>query len=92
MATIVNSTTTPRMDKMSDEFIDTLEKAIRTVDRSLSIDTVDYGTGTVLVSMRYNHGTPDEWVQHDFIKVNVNADSNAAAFHDVYTQVYDRCI
>ena len=91
MAAIVNSKT-PRMDIMSDEFIETLARAIKTVDPNVAIDTVDYFLGRVFVSMRYNKGTEHEFVQKDFIEVNVNADSNAAAFHDVYNAVYDRCI
>ena len=82
----------PRMAIIPDDVLDTLEKAIRTVDPNLSIATVDYASGTILVAITYNAGTKGQWTCENFIQVNVNADSVAAAFRDVYSRVYDRCI
>lgn len=80
------------MSVFTDDQIDTLEKAIKTVDRHLSIAKVDYDAGTISVGMTYNEGTDSEWVEDDFLVVNVASDSVAAAFYDVYTQAYSRCI
>lgn len=82
----------PRMATIPDDVLDTLEKAIRTVDPGLSISKVDYASGTVSVAITYNWGTPDQWTDGNFLQVNVNADSVAAAFRDVYAKAYDRCI
>lgn len=73
------------------DVLETLQKFIQTVDKNLSIGEVDYEKGVIKVAMTYNRDTPDEWVQSDFLVVNVNADSVSAACHDVYTKVYDRC-
>ena len=80
-----------RMDFIKLDVLETLQKFIQIVDKNLSIGEIDYGKGEIKVAMTYNKGTPDEWVEQDFIVVNVNADSVSAACHDVYTQVYERC-
>lgn len=81
-----------KMAELTPETINTLEQAIKTVDKTLSIELVDYSTGTINVGITYNRGTANEWTNKEFIPVNVNGDSVAAAFHDVYTAAYDRCI
>lgn len=73
------------------DVLETLQKFIQIVDKNLSIGEIDYEKGVIKVAMNYNRDTPDEWVQSDFLVVNVNADSVSAACHDVYTKVYDRC-
>ena len=90
----ITDTATPserRMSYISEDVLETLQKFIQIVDKNLSIGEIDYGKGEIKVAMTYNRGTPDEWVEQDFIVVNVNADSVPAACHDVYTKVYDRC-
>lgn len=67
--------------------LDTLEQACRTVEPRLYISEMDYQKGTITLGMHY-----DNFDQADFIKVNVASDSVAAAFYDVYTRAYDRCI
>ena len=80
------------MSVFTNDQIDTLEKAIQTVDRHLSISKVDYDSGTISVGMTYNEGTDNQFTEDDFLVVNVASDSVAAAFYDVYTQAYPRCI
>jgi len=80
-----------RMDFIKLDVLETLQKFIQVVDKNLSIGEVDYGKGEIKVAMTYNRNTPDEWVDKEFLVVNVNADSVPAACHDVYTKVYDRC-
>ena len=80
-----------RMDYIKLDVLETLQKFIQIVDKNLSIGEIDYGKGEIKVAMTYNRGTPDEWVDPDFIVVNVNADSVSAACNDVYTKVYERC-
>jgi len=67
--------------------LDTLEQACCTVEHRLYISEMDYQKGTVTLGMHY-----DNFDQDDFIKVNVASDSVPAAFYDVYTCAYDRCI
>ena len=92
MAQIINQNNKPCMSIFDDATLDTLDAAIKTVDRNVAIDTVNYDTGIVSISITYNKGTKDEWTKHDFMEINVASDSVAAAFYDVYTQVYKRCI
>lgn len=80
-----------RMNYIKLDVLETLQKFIQIVDKNLSIGEIDYGKGEIKVAMTYNKGTPEEWVEQDFIVVNVNADSVPAACHDVYTKVYERC-
>ena len=81
-----------RMSEINPETVKTLEQAIQTVDRHLSIELIDYSTGAINIGMTYNQGTANEWTNKEFLVVNVACDSVAAAFHDVYTAAYDRCI
>lgn len=81
-----------RMTEIQPETVKTLEQAIQTVDRTLTIEQIDYSDGTINVGITYNKGTDKEWTDKEFIVVNVACDSVAAAFHDVYTAAYDRCI
>jgi hypothetical protein len=48
---------------------------------------MDYLNGTVSLGMHY-----DNFDQEDFMTVNVASDSVPAAFYDVYTRAYERCI
>lgn len=81
-----------RMSEINPETVKTLEQAIQTVDRHLSIELIDYSTGVINIGMTYNQGTANEWTNKEFLVVNVACDSVAAAFHEVYTAAYDRCI
>lgn len=67
--------------------LDTLEQACRTVEPRLYISEIDYQKGTVTLGMHY-----DNFDQDDFMSVNVASDSVPAAFYDVYTRAYERCI
>lgn len=90
----ITDTATPserRMSYLGEDVLDTLDKAIKLIDPNLDIGEVNYQTGLINVYMNYNVGTPDQWTLCDFLVVNVNADSVSAAFHDVYSRVYDRC-
>ena len=80
------------MDKFSSVELDLLDKTIKTVDPSVAIDTVDYDKGIVQVSITYNLNTPNQWTNHNFMQINVACESVAAAFHEVYEHVYQRCI
>lgn len=86
------STGYPCMSELSEEQLALLSGVIKTVDRNLELDTLDYVAGTISVSITYNRGTDSEWVKHDFITVNVACDSVPAIFKDVFGKVYDRCM
>lgn len=92
MIQVINQNNNPCMSIFDNATVDTLDQAIKTVDPSVAIDTVNYDTGIISISITYNKGTPNEWVDHKFLEINVASDSVAAAFYDVYTRVYKRCI
>ena len=77
----------PAFDIFTTALLDTLEQACRTVEPRLYISELDYQKGTITLGMHY-----DNFDQADFIKVNVASDSVPAAFYDVYTCAYERCI
>ena len=84
LLSIINEKNDPLMAVLSDKQLDTL------TDEHLDLAEINYDTGTVHVSMTYNEGTPQQFTEHDFIVVNVGADSVPAIFKDVFTAVYDR--
>lgn len=92
MIQVINTKNKPCMSIFDQDTLDTLDAAIKTVDPSVAIDTVNYDTGIISISITYNKGTKDQWTNHDFMEINVASDSVAAAFYDVYTRVYKRCI
>lgn len=92
MIQVVNTKNSPRMSILDSSQLDTLDRAIKTVDPNVAIDTVDYDTGVVYISITYNRGTKDQWTNHRFMEINVASDSVPAVFYDVFTRVYERCI
>lgn len=77
----------PKMDRIPDKVLDAIETLVKVSSNSFAIDTVDYETGTILISNTYNMGTDSEWTEHDFLKVNVNADSLDAIRKDIFKAV-----
>lgn len=92
MIQVINTKNKPCMAIFDNMQLNTLDQAIKTVDPNVAIDTVDYDTGIITVSITYNMDTPNQWTNHDFMQINVASDSVAAAFYDVFTRVYKRCI
>ena len=92
MIQVINTKNKPRMSIFDNTTLNTLDQAIKTVAPHAAVDTVDYDTGIICISHTYNQGTLHEWVDHKFMEINVASDSVAAAFYDVYTRVYERCI
>lgn len=92
MIQVINQNNKPCMSIIDNITLNVLDQAIKTVAPHAAVDTVDYDKGIVYISHSYNQGTPHEWVDHKFMKINVASDSVAAAFYDVYTRVYERCI
>lgn len=92
MIQVINQNNKPCMSIFDNATLDTLDQAIKTVDPNVAIDTVNYDTGIISISITYNKGTKDQWTNHGFMEINVASDSVAAAFYDVYTRVYKRCI
>ena len=93
MPTIIHTNPEKRsMDIFTDDQIQTLEKAIQTVDRHVYISKIDYDKGLVYIGMNYNEGTPNFFQEEDFMTINVACDSVPSAFKDVFNRVYDRCI
>ena len=89
---IINESGNPRMSVLGERDLETLEKFIQIVDKGLVLSSVDYDKGLICVGMTYNRGTSEEWVEEDFIVVNVACDSVAAACKDVYSAAYARCM
>lgn len=92
MIQVINQNNNPCMATLDNMQLNTLDQAIKTVDPNVAIHTVNYDTGIISISITYNKGTKDQWTNERFMEINVASDSVAAAFYDVYTRVYDRCI
>lgn len=92
MIQVINQNNNPCMATLDNMQLNTLDQAIKTVDPNVAIDTVNYDTGIISISITYNKDTKDQWTNERFMEINVASDSVAAAFYDVYTRVYKRCI
>ena len=92
MIQVINQNNNPCMATLDNMQLNTLDQAIKTVDPNVAIHTVNYDTGIISISITYNKGTKDQWTNERFMEINVASDSVAAAFYDVYTRVYKRCI
>lgn len=92
MDIVHNNPNKPAMAVWSQDQIDTLEKAIKLTDPHVFISKIDYDAGTVHIGYHYNEGTPDAFDENDFMTINVASSSVAAAFKDVFIQVYNRCM
>ena len=92
MIQVINTKNKPCMAILGNMQLNTLDEAIKTVDPNVAIDTVNYDTGIISISITYNKGTKDQWTNHDFMEINVASDSVPAIFYDVFTRVYKRCI
>ena len=92
MIKVINNKNNPCMSIFDNMQLNTLDQAIKTVDPNVAIHTVNYDTGIISISITYNKGTKDQWTNERFMEINVASDSVAAAFYDVYTRVYKRCI
>ena len=92
MIQVINQNNKPCMSIFDNMQLNTLDQAIKTVDPNVAIHTVNYDTGIISISITYNKGTKDQWTNERFMEINVASDSVAAAFYDVYTRVYKRCI
>lgn len=92
MVIVHNNTNKSAMTVMSQDQIDTLEKAIQLTDPHVFISKINYDIGTVSIGFHYNEGTPNAFDENDFLTINVASDSVPAAFKDVFNRVYDRCM
>lgn len=92
MIQVINTKNKPCMSILDNLQLNTLDQAIKTVDPNVAIDTVNYDTGIICISITYNKDTKDQWTNERFMEINVASDSVPAIFYDVFTQVYDRCI
>lgn len=92
MIQVINTKNKPCMSILDNLQLNTLDQAIKTVDPSVAIGTVNYDTGIICISITYNKDTKDQWTNERFMEINVASDSVPAIFYDVFTQVYDRCI
>lgn len=93
MPKIIHTNTEKKaMTIFTDDQLQTLEKAIQTVDRHVYISKIDYDKGLVYIGMNYNEGTPNAFQEEDFMTINVACDSVPAAFKDVFNSVYNRCM
>ena len=64
MIQVINQNNKPCMSIFDNATLDTLDAAIKTVDPSVAIDTVNYDTGIISISITYNKGTKDQWTNH----------------------------
>lgn len=92
MIQVINQNNNPCMAILGNMQLNTLDQAIKTVDPNVAINTVNYDTGVIYISITYNKGTKDQWTNERFMEINVASDSVPAIFYDVFTRVYERCI
>ena len=92
MIQVINTKNKPCMAILDNMQLNTLDQAIKTVDPNVAIDTVNYDTGIIYISITYNKDTKDQWTNDRFMEINVATDSVPAIFYDVFTRVYERCI
>lgn len=92
MIQVINQNNNPCMSILGNMQLNTLDQAIKTVDPNVAINTVNYDTGIISISITYNKDTKDQWTNERFMEINVASDSVPAIFYDVFTRVYERCI
>lgn len=92
MIQVINTKNNPCMSVLGNMQLNTLDQAIKTVDPNVAIDTVNYDTGIIYISITYNKDTKNQWTNDRFMEINVATDSVPAIFYDVFTRVYERCI
>ena len=92
MIQVINTKNKPCMPILDNMQLKTLDQAIKTVDPNVAIDTVNYDTGIISISITYNKDTKEQWTNDRFMEINVASDSVPAIFYDVFTRVYERCI
>ena len=66
-----------------------LENILKDMDARLYIVKLDYDNETVKIGYIRNRGTEDEWLDDNFLEVNVKGDSRAAVIRDVVKNVFD---
>lgn len=92
MIQVINNKNKPCMVILDNMQLNTLDQAIKTVDPNVAIDTVNYDTGIIYISITYNKDTKNQWTNNRFMEINVATDSVPSIFYDVFTRVYKRCI
>ena len=80
------------MDRIPQETQTTLANLITKMDSNVGIERVDYDNETVVLNYTYNKGTKDEWVNHDFLKVNTAMESVPCAIWEVVNAVFRKCV
>lgn len=78
------------MDVMTDNQLVTLENLLKEMDRRLSINSIDYSKGLISLNYLRNEGTPDEWVDENFVEVNVSMESIPCMIWEVVNKVWER--
>lgn len=78
------------MDVMTDNQLVTLENLLKEMDRRLSINSIDYSKGLISLNYLRNEGTPNEWVDENFVEVNVSMESIPCMIWEVVNKVWER--
>lgn len=79
MINVIETKDRRAMDKFSNIELNILDQAIKTVDPTVAIDTVDYDSGIVQVSITYNMGTTNQWTNHNFMQTTTSCKSTSPA-------------
>lgn len=66
-----------------------LENILKDMDSRLYIVKLDYTEEVVKIGYIRNRGTEDEWLDDNFLEVNVKGDSRAAVIRDVVKSIFD---
>ena len=78
------------MDVMTDEQLVTLENLLKEMNRRVAINSIDYTKGLIGINYTYSIDTPDEWVDENFLEVNVSMESVPCMIWEVVNKVWER--
>lgn len=78
------------MDKFTEEETEALDRLIKKMNSRVGIDHIDYGKEKIVLSYVYNKGTPNEWIENNFLEVNTSCESVPCAIWEVVNATYKR--
>lgn len=80
------------MSVLTDEQISVIEKAVQQIEHIACITKIDYEKGLIVIGLIHNKGTKDEFLDKNFLEVNVRAESVACMTWEVINKVFHRCM
>ena len=78
------------MERFTEEETKALDNLIKKMNRRMGIDHMDYKKEKVVLSYIYNKGTPQEWVEPNFLEVNTACESVPCAIWEVVNATFKK--